>query len=69
MGLGKLWARVVGLKGWNKEVEQLHNIEGDETPPTGASPSTVVGDRRPAETNPENPKRKYEDWPGKDPGH
>ncbi len=69
MGLGKLWSRIVGLKKWNEEVALLHNIEGDGTPPPGASSSTVIGDRRPAEIQPEDPKRKYEEWTGEDPVH
>ena len=69
MALGKLWSRVVGLRGWNKEVQMLHNVEGDETPAPGATEPTIVGERRPGETTPEDHHRKYEEWPGEDPGH
>jgi len=69
MPLGKIWSRIVGLRGWNKEVELLHNVEGDGKPPPGATEETIIGDRRPAETLPEDPHRKYEEWPGEDPGH
>lgn len=66
MTLGRLWSRIVGLRGWNKEVDMLHNVEGDETPAPGATEATIVGDRRPGATEEE---RNYDEWPGKDPGH
>lgn len=69
MALRRLWSRLVGLKGWNEEASMLHNVEGDGKPPPGATEATVIGDRRPGVVEPENPKQKYEEWPGKDPGH
>jgi hypothetical protein len=69
MALGRLWSRIVGLRGWNKEVAMLHNVEGDETPAPGATETTIAGERRPGDLPPDEQHRKYEEWPGEDPGH
>jgi hypothetical protein len=69
MPLGKLWSRVVGLRGWNQEVQMLHNVEGDETPPPGETVPTAIEERQARELSPEEQHRKYEEWPGEDPGH
>jgi hypothetical protein len=69
MPLGRLWSRVVGLRGWDKEVQMLHNVEGDETPAPGETEPTIVGDGRLGGMTPEEHHRKYDEWPGEDPGH
>ncbi|MEA2511019.1 MAG: hypothetical protein QOJ59_506 [Thermomicrobiales bacterium] len=69
MPLGKLWSRIVGLRNWDEEVRSLHNVEGDDTPPPGATEATIVGDRRPGAPPPDRQQRDYEDWSGEDPGH
>ena len=70
MALSRLWARLVGLKGWNREVQYLRNVEGDETPAPGvAVKGTVMGEHEPEQLSPEEHKRKYEEWEGLDPGH
>src|SRR5689334_14647279 len=70
-GLSRLWARVTGLTGWNQEVESLHNIVGDETPPPGATslaePPGNAQDPPPLTTK--ESKQRYGHWEGEDPGH
>jgi hypothetical protein len=68
MPLSKLWSRVVGLRGWNREVQLLHNVEGDETPAPGETEPTIAADRRPSESTPAR-REDYDEWPGEDPGH
>jgi hypothetical protein len=71
LGLGKLWARVVGLKDWDREVKSLHNIVGDDTPAPGVLPGqevpTHLQDQVPLTK--EEQRKRYEEWEGEEPGH
>jgi hypothetical protein len=69
MPLGRLWSRIVGLSGWDKEVDILHNVEGDGKPPPGETEETMTGVERSVAQTPEEVHRRYEEWPGEDPGH
>jgi hypothetical protein len=71
LGLGKLWARVTGLKDWDREVEILHNTVDDDTPAPGVLPGQDVArdlDQQVPLTREERHQR-YEVWEGDDPGH
>lgn len=70
-GLSKLWARVTGLKAWDREVTSLHNTVEDDTPAPGdlrgrPTPNHQQ-DQRPV-PDADKPQR-YEAWKGEDPGH
>jgi hypothetical protein len=69
MPLGRLWSRLVGLRDWDKEVTLLHNVEGDGTPPPGVTEATPADERQPLDPASEEFHRRYEEWPGEDPGH
>jgi hypothetical protein len=69
VAFGKLWSRIVGLKGWDEEVRALHNVEGDETPAPGTTSEMIVEDNRPGELIADDAKTRYDEWPGIDPGH
>ncbi len=69
MPLGRLWSRIVGLGGWNKEVDTLHNVEGDGKPAPGETEATIVGERRPGNPRADDPNRDDREWEGVDPGH
>lgn len=68
---GKLWARVTGLKDWDREVAILHNTVDDETPAPGVLPGQDVprdfNDQRPLSA--EERHERYEVWEGEEPGH
>ena len=69
--LSKLWARVVGLKEWDREAAALHNTLDDDTPAPGDLPGTAT----PRDYNDQVPldkaerKERYGRWDGDDPGH
>lgn len=69
--LSKLWARVVGLKEWDREASALHNTVDDDTPAPGNLPDRPT----PRDLNDQTPldasarKERYETWEGEDPGH
>jgi hypothetical protein len=69
MVLGKLWSRVVGLRGWDDEVRALHNVEGDPSPPPGETEPTAPEVVEARSLTPEEHHRKYDEWVGTDPGH
>lgn len=67
----KLWARMTGLKEWDREVDILHNTVDDATPAPGALP----GQELPRDLDQQTPlsaeqrRERYEGWKGEDPGH
>jgi hypothetical protein len=71
LGLGKLWARLTGLKDWDQEVRWLKNTTDDDTPPPGVLPGRPV----PTHNQDHEPlskaelRQRYEEWEGEDPGH
>lgn len=71
LGLGKVWARIVGLKEWDTEVQYLKNVKGDDVPAHGpVSMPDVPGptqDQTPLDA--ESRRERYENWEGEDPGH
>jgi hypothetical protein len=68
--LSKLWARVVGLKEWDREVTYLHNTLGDDTPAPGEPPGnpTQMHQQEQSVTDAQR-KERYERWEGEEPGH
>jgi hypothetical protein len=69
--LGSLWARLTGLKEWDREVAILHNTVDDDTPAPGVLPGQEV----PRDLNDQVPltaserHQRYEVWEGDEPGH
>jgi hypothetical protein len=69
--LSQLWARVVGLKEWNREADALHNTVGGDSP----APGDLPGQPTPRDYDQQVPltaaerKQRYENWEGEDPGH
>lgn len=70
-GLSRLWARVTGLKEWDREVASLHNTLEDDTPAPGELPGRPTPnhqqDQRPLTAA--EKRARYEEWEGEDPGH
>jgi len=69
--LSKFWARVVGLKEWDREATSLRNTLDDETPAPGELPGRPtpkhLQDQVPLSAD--ERKERYELWEGEDPGH
>jgi hypothetical protein len=68
--LSQLWARVTGLKEWDKEVKSLHNTVDDDTPAPGTLPGKPLPSAQPdlAPLSPAEFKARYEGWEGEEPG-
>jgi hypothetical protein len=69
--LGRLWARITGGPGWDREVQALRNTLDDDTPAPGDLPGhpTPQSGGLVRSRSPEEPEHGYNEWRGEDPGH
>lgn len=68
---GKLWARMTGLREWDREVSILRNTIDDDVPAPGVRPGEEVARdlNQQLPLSKEERHQRYEVWDGDDPGH